>query len=303
MASGARPRRRAPDRPRPRRLRRRARPERSCCSPRTTATTSRPLPGSEPALEAVEQVLPTLAAYPAHFILEQDGRRWIWRNRLRSQTTQLTLGDGASLPLPPSTGWGARCRRPAVAGGRPGGGLPAGGRAALLLQPLVPGREDVPAVAGHPRPGAGLRRAGGRPHRHTARAAQARGARCGGATGWWWSAPSSTCRRATAPSWPGARPRSPPRTPARHATSAPSARTPRAARTGAVLFHHLHSTPRRSGPWRPTGHGPRAPPGAVAQHAARHPGLQGHRALRRGAAGLPGGAGRLPVYNGPAPDQ
>ncbi len=61
------------------------------------------LPGSEPAQwEAVEQVLPALAAaYPAHFILEQDGRRWIWRNRLRSQTTQLTLGDGASLPLAP----------------------------------------------------------------------------------------------------------------------------------------------------------------------------------------------------------
>lgn len=61
------------------------------------------LPGSEPAQwETIEQVLPALAAaYPASFILEQDGERWIWRNRLRSATTLLVMGDGASLPYAP----------------------------------------------------------------------------------------------------------------------------------------------------------------------------------------------------------
>jgi hypothetical protein len=61
------------------------------------------LPGSEAdQWEAVETVLPALAvAYPTRFILEQDGERWIWRNRLLGKTTLLQLGDCSCLPHAP----------------------------------------------------------------------------------------------------------------------------------------------------------------------------------------------------------
>lgn len=52
--------------------------------------------------EAIALLLPNMARHhPQHFALRADGDRWTWTNRLLGTETALTLGDPASLPLPP----------------------------------------------------------------------------------------------------------------------------------------------------------------------------------------------------------
>lgn len=61
------------------------------------------LPGTEAMQwETVEILLPNMARhYPAHFTLTTDGDHWRWTNRLLGTETAFTLGDPATLPLPP----------------------------------------------------------------------------------------------------------------------------------------------------------------------------------------------------------
>jgi hypothetical protein len=60
-------------------------------------------PETEPlAWESIELLLPNMAHHhPQHFALHRDGDRWVWENRLLGATVALTLGDPATLPLPP----------------------------------------------------------------------------------------------------------------------------------------------------------------------------------------------------------
>jgi hypothetical protein len=52
--------------------------------------------------ELIAARLPELAlGYPQHFTLSTEGDAWRWQNRLRSETTHLTLGDTASLGMAP----------------------------------------------------------------------------------------------------------------------------------------------------------------------------------------------------------
>ena len=52
--------------------------------------------------ETIEILLPNMAQfYPEHFALTTDGDRWRWTNRLLGTETAFTLGDPATLPLPP----------------------------------------------------------------------------------------------------------------------------------------------------------------------------------------------------------
>lgn len=59
--------------------------------------------GSEPLQwEVVELLLLDLQrCYPAQFELARAGDRWCWHNRLLDTRTAFTLGDAATLPLPP----------------------------------------------------------------------------------------------------------------------------------------------------------------------------------------------------------
>jgi dimethylamine monooxygenase subunit A len=61
------------------------------------------LPGSEAMQwETIAVLLPNMAHYyPEHFALTMDGDRWRWMNRLLGTETVFTLGDPATLPLPP----------------------------------------------------------------------------------------------------------------------------------------------------------------------------------------------------------
>ena len=61
------------------------------------------LPGTEAMQwETIEILLPNMAQfYPEHFALTTDGDRWRWTNRLLGTETAFTLGDPATLPLPP----------------------------------------------------------------------------------------------------------------------------------------------------------------------------------------------------------
>lgn len=52
--------------------------------------------------EALELLLPNVARHhPAHFTLHTAPGHWCWTNRLLDTRTAFTLGDPASLPLPP----------------------------------------------------------------------------------------------------------------------------------------------------------------------------------------------------------
>lgn len=54
------------------------------------------------AWEAIALLLPNMARhYPQHFALRTAGARWHWANRLLGTEARLTLGEPASLPLPP----------------------------------------------------------------------------------------------------------------------------------------------------------------------------------------------------------
>lgn len=54
------------------------------------------------AWESIELVLPNMAEhYPQHFVLRRDGDRWAWENRPLGTAQAFTLGDAATLPLPP----------------------------------------------------------------------------------------------------------------------------------------------------------------------------------------------------------
>jgi len=61
------------------------------------------LPGTEAMQwEIIEILLPNMAHfYPEHFALTTDGDRWWWTNLLLGTETAFTLGDPATLPLPP----------------------------------------------------------------------------------------------------------------------------------------------------------------------------------------------------------
>ncbi len=61
------------------------------------------LPGTEEMQwETIETLLPNMARfYPEHFALTTDGDRWRWTNRLLGTEMAFTLGDPATLPLPP----------------------------------------------------------------------------------------------------------------------------------------------------------------------------------------------------------
>lgn len=60
-------------------------------------------PETEPmAWESIELLLPNMAQHhPQHFALRRDGDRWEWTNHLLATTTAFTIGDPATLPLPP----------------------------------------------------------------------------------------------------------------------------------------------------------------------------------------------------------
>lgn len=52
--------------------------------------------------ESIALLLPNMARHhPQHFALQTDGDHWTWTNRLLGTETALTLGDPATLPLPP----------------------------------------------------------------------------------------------------------------------------------------------------------------------------------------------------------
>jgi len=52
--------------------------------------------------ETIEILLPNMVRYyPAHFTLTMDGDYWVWTNRLLETETVFTLGNPATLPLPP----------------------------------------------------------------------------------------------------------------------------------------------------------------------------------------------------------
>lgn len=52
--------------------------------------------------ETIELLLPVMARqHPQHFALATDGARWTWTNHLLGTQTAFTLGDAATLPLPP----------------------------------------------------------------------------------------------------------------------------------------------------------------------------------------------------------
>lgn len=61
------------------------------------------LPGTDAKQwETIEILLPNMARYyPVHFTLTMDGNCWYWTNRLLETETAFTLGDPATLPLPP----------------------------------------------------------------------------------------------------------------------------------------------------------------------------------------------------------
>ncbi|MCA1669201.1 MAG: DUF3445 domain-containing protein [Thermomicrobia bacterium] len=61
------------------------------------------LPGTEDMQwETIAILLPNMARfYPEYFTLTTDGDRWRWTNRLLDTETTFTLGDPATLPLPP----------------------------------------------------------------------------------------------------------------------------------------------------------------------------------------------------------
>jgi hypothetical protein len=61
------------------------------------------LPGTDAMQwETIAVLLPNMERfYPEHFTLTTDGDHWRWTNRLLATETAFTLGDAATLPLPP----------------------------------------------------------------------------------------------------------------------------------------------------------------------------------------------------------
>ena len=54
------------------------------------------------AWEAIELLLDNMARHhPQHFALHREGERWTWRNHLLGEALAFSLGDAATLPLPP----------------------------------------------------------------------------------------------------------------------------------------------------------------------------------------------------------
>jgi hypothetical protein len=61
------------------------------------------LPETEPAQWEVVALLlhDMVASYPHYFELVIEGKQWTWRNRLLNEETCFTMGEQASLPVPP----------------------------------------------------------------------------------------------------------------------------------------------------------------------------------------------------------
>lgn len=88
------------------------------------------LPGTEDLQwETIAVLLPNMAAhYPQHFTLTVCGDRWVWENRLLGTQTAFTLGDPATLPLPPLDWMGRQVQEDlcVMDGAQPGTPLVAG---------------------------------------------------------------------------------------------------------------------------------------------------------------------------------